>query len=607
MSDQKSLYVRQSLNKAGWRLPEVSFDDVAAAARAHDLPEIVARMLLARGIEASQIPSFLNPTLRDHMPDPFSMAGMKDMADFAALAIMDGRKHAIFGDFDVDGATSSALLYRFLKMCGVEARIYIPDRLEEGYGPNEGAFQTLKNEGADVVYVLDCGITAFEIIQKGRDMGLEIVIFDHHEAEEKLPAANHVINPKRKDDASQMQMLAAVGVTFMSCVAINSRLREKGFFEGQAEPDLKSLLDLVCLGTVCDMVPLTGVNRLLVRHGFSAMNRTKNTGIKALAEVAGIFPPFNSYHLGFGLGPRINAGGRIHKSELGALLLSTEDEEEAKNIAWTLNDCNDKRRDIQAQMESEAISKVEQLGLHQYPAIVVDDEEWHPGLAGLVAGRLKDAYDKPACVVTYTRTGEGGLEGRGSGRSVPGVHIAETFIDARNEGLLVKGGGHAMAGGFTIEPDKLVDFKNFVYLHVKKQREDAAMHVITEIDSLLSVSGITVKLATLLEEYIGPFGQSFEEPLFALENVRINSCDIMGEKHIKLMISDWEGGSRIKAVAFGAVGTPMGEAFIGQGRQGFNLLGQIKVNRWQGRESAEFHIKDAAFAMGQEQRKRGAL
>ncbi len=359
------LDVEKSLNKARWVVADVPLDAIERAARVYDIPEIVARMLLGRGIEHDQIGTFLNPTLREHFPDPFSMVGMEAMAEEVAGAIEAGASMAIFGDFDVDGATSSAVLYRFLKACGVEARIYIPDRMKEGYGPNVDAFQILKGEGAKWVFVLDCGITAFDVVQSGRDMGLNIVIFDHHEAEEALPAANHVIDPKRKDDESGLDMLAAVGVTFLGCVAINKILRERGFLADRAAPDIKGFLDLVCLGTVCDMVPLIGANRLLVKHGFAVLNAGANVGISQLAEVAGVEPPFDPYHLGFGLGPRINAGGRIHKADLGARLLTTEVEEDAKNIAWQLNDCNDKRRDIQQRMEEEARVKVEKFGLDQ--------------------------------------------------------------------------------------------------------------------------------------------------------------------------------------------------------------------------------------------------
>jgi single-stranded-DNA-specific exonuclease len=590
-----TLLTPKSLGKARWVMNDPSVDQVDTVMRRHDLPEIIARMLVSRGVEEAQILAFLQPTLREHFPDPFKLAGMEAMAQDLSDAIIAGRKIAIFGDFDVDGATSAAVLFRFLKACGVLAPIYIPDRLAEGYGPNLEAMKTLQAGGAEIVVMLDCGTTAHQIVKQARELGLEIIILDHHEAEETLPPANHVINPKRKDDESGYDMLAACGVTFLSCVAVNKILREKEFFKGEA-PDLKSFLDIVALGTVCDMVPLTGPNRLFVRHGFQLMQTTRNEGLKALIQVSQLKNEITPTDAGFALGPRINAGSRVHKADLGARLLTSDDPEEALGIAWTLEDCNARRKSIQQGMEREAIKKVEDLGLHRAAAIVVDGEDWHPGLSGLVAGRLKEQYGKPACVVTYAENMEGVREGRGSGRSIPGVHIAESFIAAREAGLLVKGGGHAMAGGFTVLPEKLEDLRRFITAHVERQLGDDVPHVETVIDGVLSVRGIQSRLIKMLESQVGPFGQGFEEPLFLLQNVRIYTADVLGESHIRLMIGDWEGGPRLKAMAFKAVGTDMGQAFLKQGKRPFHILGQLKINSWQGRESPEMHIKDADFA-----------
>lgn len=593
---------QKSLMQAHWVMPDVDLDTVERIARRHNLPEIVARLLCARGVADEAIESFLNPTLRRDFPDPLTMAGMEAAAAHLAQAVIDKKQIAIFGDFDVDGATSSALLYRFLKLCGCEARIYIPERLTEGYGPNADALQSLRNEGAQVLVLLDCGTTAFETIGAGRDMGLEIIIADHHEAEENLPPAHHIINPKRKDDTSGLTMLAAVGVTFMLCVAVNAKLREAGHYKDRAEPKLTSFLDLVALGTVCDMVPLTGVNRLLVRQGFAQMNETQNPGLRALIEVSRINSRIDPYHAGFILGPRINAGSRVHKSDLGARLLATDDAEEANQIAWTLNDCNDKRKALQAEMEAQAINKAEDLALDRHPAIIVADETWHAGLTGLVAGRLKERFSRPACVATYYENEHGQVEMRGSGRSVPGIHIAQAFIDAREAGIIEKGGGHAMAGGFTLNPEKFQEFQEFLYAHIARQMENSGGNVETVLDGMLTVRGVRVDLVRLIEDHIGPFGQEHPEPLFVLRNVRIQMADVVGDSHIRLQVSDWEGGSRIKAMAFRAVGTPMGEALLKQGRRGFDLAGNLKINSWQGRESAEMHVKDAAFSLaGEEQ------
>ncbi len=582
-----------SFNKASWELPDFDLSAIEQIARTHDLPEIAARMLAGRGIAQDKIAAFLKPTFKDHLPSPFIMAGMEAMATEIATAIGEGKKFAIFGDFDVDGATSSALMYRFLKHCGIDAPIYIPGRLTEGYGPNEAALQKLRDDGAEILFLLDCGTTAFETVQAGADMGLDIVILDHHEAEDALPAAKHVINPKRKDDDSGLDVLAAVGVTFMAVIAINNKLRSDNFFtdNGIDKPLLMAWLDLVALGTVCDMVPLLGLNRLFVRRGFDIMQNTKNIGLKELIGVSKINDPLQPYHAGFILGPRINAGSRVHKSDLGAELLSTNDPARANEIAWVLNDCNDRRKALQSEMEREALAQVEAEGLDQNPIIFAASENFHQGLSGLVAGRLKDKFGKPAVVVAL----ENG-EGRGSGRSIPGIHIAEAFIDARNGGLITKGGGHAMAGGFTVTASQIEAFRDFLNTHIEKQMKNTDPNVITQLDGVLTVRGATPKLIHLFQDSIGPFGQEYPEPLFLFQNIRIHRADIVGEAHIRVMISDWEGGTWMKAMAFKAVGTDLGDALLKDKTASFDLVGNLKIDNWSGVEKAEMHIKDGAFA-----------
>ncbi len=585
-----------SLNKARIVIPETSIDEVELIMRRFEVPEIVARLLCQRGIELENIESFLNPTLKNDFPDPFLLKGMGDMAEDIAIAIEGGQKFAIFGDFDVDGATSSAVIYRFLKALGIEAAIYIPDRLSEGYGPNIGALETLKNQGADILFMLDCGTTAFDIVKAGTALGLKIIILDHHEAEETLPECWHVINPKRKDDNSNLDMLAAVGVAFMASVSINARLRDRGFYNGNVkQPDLKSLLDIVALGTICDMVPLIGVNRLFVRAGFSVPYEQLNLGIRELMSVAGINPPISTYDCGFVLGPRINAGSRIHEADLGAKLLTSDDIETCKNISWTLNDCNEKRKVIQQVMEEQAIAMVEERGMADDPLILLDHEDWHSGLSGLVAGRIKEKYNRPTCVVTYASGLSGVKEGRGSGRSIAGIHIAQSFIDARAAGIIEKGGGHAMAGGFTVMPDKLDDLREFLKPHIARQMENTDTNVETVIDGVLTCGGVSVDLVEMLQNQVGPFGQEFPEPVFLLENIRIHRADIRGSSHISVMISDWEGGSRIKAMAFRAVDTPLGDALLNAGTSALNIVGRLTINEWQGRKSAEMHISDACI------------
>lgn len=593
------LYIEQSLGNKRWLIPQADDDAVAHIMRAHDLPEYIARMLAARGISADAVRPFLYPSLKDSLPDPHVMAGMGEMAEFAAGALMQGRKFGVFADFDVDGATSAAILTRFLRHAGQDAPVYIPDRLSEGYGPNIDALRRLKEQGVEIVLIADCGITAFEVVEQGRALGLDIVIFDHHEAEEKLPAANHVINPKRRDDTSGLDMLAACGVCFMACVAINRALRERGFYQsaGRPEAPLISWLDLVALGTLCDMVPMLGVNRVFARAGFQQMARRENAGINALLEVAGVTGAPQPDHAGFTIGPRINAGSRVHQSGLGAKLLSTDDADEARAIAWTLEECNEQRKEIQARMVKEAAAKVERDGLDRHPVILVDDESWHVGLTGLVAGKLKDRYNKPAIVVAYVKNADGTMEGRGSGRSVASVNMAQLMIGGRNAGILLKGGGHAMAGGMSIAPERMEAFRTYINEQMAAMQAQGGEAPPEDmlIESIATVRGARVDQVRLLTDHMGPFGPGHAEPVFALSNVRIHLVDVLKDKHVRVQFSDWEGGTRMKAMLFYGVGSPLGEALVKRGRAcAWHLAGQFKVNEWQGRESVEFFILDAA-------------
>ncbi|MEM7618380.1 MAG: single-stranded-DNA-specific exonuclease RecJ [Pseudomonadota bacterium] len=594
---QRALNVEKSLNDKKWVFKEADASAVAQICQSKGLPEFIARMLVQRGVRSGDVDGYLNPTLRNNFPDPYSMVGMEDFANDIADCIINKTPIGIFADFDVDGATSASIMTRFLRHFDINPPVYIPDRLTEGYGPSVASMQSLKAQGAEVVLMLDCGMTAFEPLQAAHDMGLRVAVFDHHEAEENLPTAAHIINPKRQDDTSNLDMLAACGVTFMACVAINKALRAKDYYESDVkEPNLKDWLDLVALGTVCDMVPLQGVNRLFVKTGFEQMALYKNPGIKALLQVGKVDTLPSPKDAGWSMGPRINAGSRVHRSDLGAKLLSTDDYEEAQSLAWALEDCNVQRRKIQSEMMKVAENKVAFMNAEHEHYVLVDDESFHSGLSGLVAGRLKDKYSKPAIVVTYVENEEGVLEGRGSGRSVKGVNMADIFIAARNENILTKGGGHAMAGGFTVMPDKLEDFKKFIENYIKNlEQEDIVPEV--EIDSIATVRGATPEFIKMLTKQMGPFGMGNPEPFFVLSDVRVHSVDVMKEKHLRLMVSDMEGGTRMKAVFFSGVDTELGKELVKNYRNTcFHLVGQFQINNWQGRESVEFHLSDGVSA-----------
>lgn len=595
------LNIEKSLGEKRWCFLPADDDLVTRIAQTHNLPEFISRLLAQRGVAADDIERFLNPTLRDHFPDPFSLIGMREFADDLADCIINKTPIGIFADFDVDGATSAAILTRFLRHFDIAPPVYIPDRLTEGYGPSAEAMQSLKNEGAEFVIMADCGITSFEPLQAAHDMGLRVAVFDHHEPEDELPAAAHIINPKRHDDESNLDMLAACGVCFMACVAVNSALRDKGYFEkDKKEAPLKSWLDLVALGTVCDMVPLKEVNRLFVKVGFDQMAHHNNAGIKALCQVGKIETLPSPKDAGWSMGPRINAGSRVHRSDLGAKLLSTDDPEEAQSIAWALEECNQQRKKIQSEMMQVAMNKVEFLKGEFDDFILVDDEGFHSGLSGLVAGRLKDRYSKPAIVVTYVENEKGELEGRGSGRSVKGVNMADIFISARNEGVLLKGGGHAMAGGFTIMPDKLDAFKKFIAIYLKENQQNKNEIPSIDIAAVATVAGAKPDFIKLLTNNVGPFGMGNPEPVFALADIRVHQVDILKDKHIRVLMSDAEGGTRMKAVMFSGVGTTLGDMMIKNHRvMPFHLVGQFQINNWQGRESVEFHVSDGMNAIAE--------
>lgn len=594
-----ALKVERSVMDARWVMPDIDPALVQRLMSDHQVPEIIARLLVSRKVEPEKVSSFLNPRLNKDFPDPYSLQGMEGFANWISDQIIAGKKIAAFCDFDVDGSTSAAVIKKFFTALGLDLQIYIPDRMTEGYGPNAVALKKLKDSGADIVLMADCGTTAHDVIRQGRDFGLDICIFDHHEQGETLPPANWLINPKRHDDQSGLDMLAAVGVSYLACVAINRVLRERGYYSTKniAEPPLKEWMDLVALGTVCDMVPLTGPNRLFVRYGFQMMAQHRNIGLKALCEVGGIKKAPSPMDAGFVLGPRINAGSRVHQADLGARLLSSTNAEDAKNLAWVLNDCNAKRRDIQAEMMNEAIHMIETQHLEDRPLIMVHNESWHVGLNGLVAGQIKERYQKPACCIAFAPGMSGELEGRGSGRSVAGFNMAALFMAAKEAGLVIKGGGHAMAAGFTVIPEQIPALDQFFMDEAEKIA--AGLDLVNEetVDGVAMIRGIRPEFIRMLDDNVGPFGQDNPEPRFVLPSITIISADIVGESHVRAMITEPLSGTRIKGVAFRAVGTPLGDILL-QSQRGrpLHLLGQFKINHWNGVDNVEFLIDDASLA-----------
>ncbi len=555
-----------------------------------DVPEIIGRILAARGINAETGPDFLKPTLRAHLTDPSKFRDIDKAAARLIKAMGDGEKIAIFGDYDVDGATSSALLARYFGALGVPVRVYIPDRIAEGYGPNAPAMHKLKAEGAKIVITVDCGITAFEPLLAAQEAGLEVIIVDHHMAEPKLPAAYAVVNPNRLDDESGQGKLAAVGVTFMLLVALNRALRNSEGFKQGGEPNLLGFLDLVALGTVCDVVPLTGLNRAFVAQGLEVMARRRNAGLVALADVAGVNEKPSAYHLGFMLGPRVNAGGRVGKAELGANLLLSDDEAEVKDIAGRLDAFNRERREIETEIQDAALAQVTSgpTGTASRSLIFATGEQWHPGVIGIVAGRLKQRFGRPAIVI-----GLDGEIGKGSGRSIEGVDLGAAVIAARQNGLLESGGGHAMAAGLTVARDKLPALQAFLEERVAKEIESKALVPTLNIDGTITVAGADLGFCDLLAE-LEPFGAGNPEPRFAIAQATISHAQVVGDDHVRLSITDGSG-KRLKAIAFRVVGESLGDGLLNTVGRSVHLAGKLRRDRWRERDEVQLIVDDAAW------------
>ncbi len=587
------LDVERSATGKRWYARTADDRRVLAIAETNGLPEIVARVLAGRGVEVDEVDGFLNPTLRASLPDPSSLRDMDRACERVVRAINDGERIGVFADYDVDGATSAALLVRFFAAIGRDLAVYVPDRMSEGYGPNIGGLRALQAEGASVVITVDCGTTAREPLAEAAAGGLDIIVLDHHVAEAALPEAVAVVNPNRLDEDNDCRALAAVGVTFLFVVAVNRALRDGHWYgQGHAEPHLMGWLDLVALGTICDVAPLTGVNRALVAQGLKIMARRANHGIAALADVAGIDERPNAYHAGFVLGPRVNAGGRVGESGLGVRLLSTGDAAEATEIAARLDRYNVGRREIETAVLERATALAEAQDAASDPArepvILVAEEGWHPGVIGIVAGRLRERFNRPAYVLSID-----GAVAKGSGRSIPGAALGEATIAARQAGLLIAGGGHAMAAGMTVSTERIGELKAFLDEHMARQLDYRMPAVGLAIDGALTPAGASPEIVDMLET-AGPFGAGNPRPRFALPRVRPVRADTVGADHVRCFLTGAEGGPRLKGIAFRAAGTPLGEALLAGGGALLHIAGHLKADRWQGRDAVELVIEDAA-------------
>jgi len=578
-----------SVTGASWQLQDASQRMVLALSQKFNLPEIAARVMASRGFDVDGAQDFLSPTLKKLLPDPFHFIDMEKAASRISEAVINGEKIAIFGDYDVDGTTSSALLKIYLRDCGNSPLIYIPDRIDEGYGPNVDAMLELASQGIKLCITVDCGTLSFEPIARAKSAGMEVIVIDHHLSAEQLPEAFAVVNPNRIDELSQYRYLAAVGMCFMLAIAVSNKLRSAGWFSANKEPDLLSLLDIVALGTVCDVMPLVGLNRAFVAQGLKVLRTRKNIGLAALSDVAGIDSVPGSYHLGFVLGPRINAGGRVGKSDLGARLLSTTNYDEAFKIATELNRLNAERKTIEQLVLDDAIAQVEKNGTDS-PIIFASGEGWHPGVIGIVASRLKEKYNRPAAVIAISNG-----EGKASARSVSGVDLGAAVLSALQEGIIAKGGGHAAAAGFTVDENKISELHEFLCKRFADNSDIFAGRKL-KIDSFMTVAALNTQLAKALSQ-LEPFGAGNREPIFAVTDAYLSKVDIIGGSHIRCIIGDSRAGGTggtIKAMAFRSVDTDLGRFLLEASGKNLSFAGKIRINNWQGYERAEFLLEDVA-------------
>src|SRR5271169_6175325 len=571
-----------------WRLRAGDMPEGQAIAEQLALPEIVGRLLAQRGIDRDHAPGFLAPRLRDQLPDPSHLRDMEAAAARLVRAVRDGEAIAILGDYDVDGATSAALLARFFAAIGTPTRIYVPDRLREGYGPNSAALLRLQAEGVRVVVTVDCGTTAHLPLAEAAESGLDVIVVYHHVAEPLLPCAAAVVNPNRLDEASPHGSLAAVGVAFLLVVAVNRALRRDGWYgAGRTEPDLLGWLDLVALGTVCDVVPLTGLNRAFVAQGIRVARHNANPGMAALAAIAGIKEPIDAYHLGFVLGPRVNAGGRVGASDLGARLLATDDPALAAELAQRLDAHNRERREIEARTLAAAIAMVEaapQAAVLTFAAAA----GWHPGVIGIVASRLRERYERPALVVAL----DGGV-GRGSGRSIPGVPLGPAVIAARQTGLLINGGGHAMAAGFTVAADKLDALREFLVERLGDGLDQQSLAPELIVDGALSAAAAQSELIGHIDR-LAPFGAANPEPRFVFPALRVVHAEMVGGAHLRCILADPLDDVRLRAIAFRVAETPLGRFLAETRGAAIHIAGHLRRDTWRGGDAVQLVIDDAA-------------
>ncbi|MEE9375543.1 MAG: single-stranded-DNA-specific exonuclease RecJ [Rhizobiaceae bacterium] len=592
-TERAFLEVEQSVTGQRWveRATRAQIGQAQAMVEQLRIDEMVARVMAGRGVTLEEAPGYLNPTLRELMPDPSSLTDMDRAATRLADAVQRSEPVAIFGDYDVDGATSSALLAKFLRHCGLEVEIYIPDRIFEGYGPNGPAIKELIERGAKLLVTVDCGSTSIEALALAKKLAVDTIVLDHHQVGETLPKAVALVNPNRDDDMSGQGHLCAAGVVFLALVALNRELRSRSFFsENSAPPDLMAWLDIVALGTVCDVVPLKGINRAFVSRGIEIMHKQRNPGLVALAKAARQDGPAAPWHLGFVLGPRINAGGRIGDAALGARLLTTNDPLEAEEIAIQLNELNSERQAMEQVMLKQAIDEADaEIGLGEGPSVlVVESNTWHAGVVGLLASRIKDRFRRPSFAISFDDRDIGS----GSGRSIPSVDLGKVVRDAVEEELLEKGGGHAMAAGITIKRENLGAFRTFLDERLTKSVNQAIVRNDMKIDGALSARAVTTNFIDKMEK-AGPFGAGNSQPVFAFPNHTVQYADVVGTNHVRFTLNSSDG-AQLRGIAFRAADEPLGKALLSARGEPMHFAGTLSSDFYRGSRRIQLRLLDAA-------------
>ena len=549
------------------------------------LDEITSKLLSIRDIKKEEVESFLNPSIKNYLPNPDVLIDMKRSSLRSVQAVKEGEKIGIFGDYDVDGASATALLANFFSYLGLDYDVYIPDRKKEGYGPSIKAFKKLIDNNVSLIFTVDCGTLSFEAINYAKEKKIDVIVLDHHQSEIKLPNAYSIINPNRLDDKSQLNYLCAAGVTFMFLISLNRELRLLNWFERKKinEPNLIEYLDLVSLGTVCDVVPLIGLNRAIVKQGLKILKTNKNLGLKTLIDICGINSHPNVYHLGYVLGPRINAGGRVGKSSHGANLLINNNPKEVFKIAQELDHFNKERK----YLEEDVLKKIlkDTINKSSDPVLILSGENWHEGVIGIVAARLKDKFNKPVIIISIKEN-----IGKASARSIAGFDIGSIIIAASQEKILLKGGGHKMAGGFSIKVEKIDEFRNFIFNKFKNLNKEFTKEKLFYLDSVISPNALNKDFFKKIN-LLAPFGSGNPEPKFVIENLKSVNNKIIKEKHIKSVLVGIDGSS-FKSIAFNSVQNEVGAYLLKKDKKLFNIAGKISLNEWKGESNVEFIIDD---------------